>query len=997
MIATTMSWTSVFAYYNPYEEALSAIEDNAAYYIKTDWGGVTYYLKTDGTLTSSKTLAGVFKFRKTPGGAFCPYGFRIDSGGIRFTNPHGPYDSELNYGRLNTTTQDRVDWDTQVLYLNTDGVYAIRSTNAEGGDEPGNWSYVADTYWTVNEGPLAEYNFWMVYMWQLEKKYNADEVKQLEQASISMQSWINTIQAEAGLVKNASQYTSNAKDPVEGSYEALLDGEYETFFHSTWHGGEYDPQADHYLQAELKEPTQKFQFYYKRRSQNNNNRPTTIVISASNDGKNFTDKQTINSGLPTEESVTDYISDVINLGAAYKYVRFTVTATNNGDKVGDHVFFTFSEFYMMPNTSAIANALAMLKANTPTYAVDLAQFNSIQQALAQMMGAVMVTYKLVEADGTVVSTKEVIQEPYSNVAVPEEFLGIDYYDYKVTGTIGNKDCEIIIKRTYKQGLVLALSDLRNDKAYTITCDRGKFLTKDGYLASTAHGSLKNAEPSTFAIINSGGNYYLYSVADGKFVTNTGALANIPPNGAKDAIIMDAQTVPYFLYRFNEDDAYLNTNGDDPYGYVINDWTTPDPGNRYYMIAVADFDPTSALATLGQIVEVYFDVVFNGEIIKTATTAAIIGGPIPDVPAELDNGLINLPQPLGTVTKANQHIRINATSRTPFEFTTDFNNPQWYNMTIRGNWFVFYDIINIYYYPRQDVSDMIKMTDEYQWAFGGNPYSVIVYNRACDFTSSLTYSPNNEVYIDDGIHRWDAFANEDGIILKVPGSNHSCINQYNGGGGPLFIWDDARALTDDGCTLRILPVPQISSYSLTVDEMGYATLYLPFAVAPDRTSGADIEAYTGKITKRDNCTYLALKELPSEVIPKNTPVVLKAQPGEYTFHKENDVAWTADNDLWGTYEELSSDVRSYTLDKPGSDPVGFYRNPSGVIKPFSAYVYYHNYNDVYAFCFNEDDAVGIEAIDNGQQTTDNEIYNLAGQRLSKMQKGIYIVKGKKVLR
>ena len=44
--------------------------------------------------------------------------------------------------------------------------------------------------------------------------------------------------------------------------------------------------------------------------------------------------------------------------------------------------------------------------------------------------------------------------------------------------------------------------------------------------------------------------------------------------------------------------------------------------------------------------------------------------------------------------------------------------------------------------------------------------------------------------------------------------------------------------------------------------------------------------------------------------------------------------------------------------------------------------------------------GIKTIDNGQQTTDNRrqsIYNLAGQRLNKMQKGINIVGGRKVLK
>ena len=50
-----------------------------------------------------------------------------------------------------------------------------------------------------------------------------------------------------------------------------------------------------------------------------------------------------------------------------------------------------------------------------------------------------------------------------------------------------------------------------------------------------------------------------------------------------------------------------------------------------------------------------------------------------------------------------------------------------------------------------------------------------------------------------------------------------------------------------------------------------------------------------------------------------------------------------------------------------------------------------------FVFEDEDATGIQTIDNGQQTTEGAIYNLAGQRLNKMQKGINIVNGKKILK
>lgn len=60
--------------------------------------------------------------------------------------------------------------------------------------------------------------------------------------------------------------------------------------------------------------------------------------------------------------------------------------------------------------------------------------------------------------------------------------------------------------------------------------------------------------------------------------------------------------------------------------------------------------------------------------------------------------------------------------------------------------------------------------------------------------------------------------------------------------------------------------------------------------------------------------------------------------------------------------------------------------------------YNNDNEFYKYTFTTDNADGIKSIDNGKLTIDNggEIYNLAGQRLQKMQKGINIIGGKKIL-
>jgi len=66
-----------------------------------------------------------------------------------------------------------------------------------------------------------------------------------------------------------------------------------------------------------------------------------------------------------------------------------------------------------------------------------------------------------------------------------------------------------------------------------------------------------------------------------------------------------------------------------------------------------------------------------------------------------------------------------------------------------------------------------------------------------------------------------------------------------------------------------------------------------------------------------------------------------------------------------------------------------------IKAFRAYIDAQESAGVKMFI--DGIATGIETIDNGQLTMDNGvIYNLAGQRVNKAQKGLFIVNGKKVI-
>ena len=116
--------------------------------------------------TSDIDEAGVFKFEKTAGNQW-EYGFWLKTNNA-FSNPAGA--DSFNTGSLNKYDKDRrPDWEAQVFFDNGAGLFAVRSTNAPYNNETSGWNWIGNTYWTVNEGPLAEYSWEPQFVWNLEK------------------------------------------------------------------------------------------------------------------------------------------------------------------------------------------------------------------------------------------------------------------------------------------------------------------------------------------------------------------------------------------------------------------------------------------------------------------------------------------------------------------------------------------------------------------------------------------------------------------------------------------------------------------------------------------------------------------------------------------------------------------------------------------------------------------------------------------------------------
>lgn len=177
------------------------------------------------------------------------------------------------------------------------------------------------------------------------------------------------LQQKYGLIQETSKFDCNAIQQTEGSLNNLLDNKYDTYFHSAWQA-QYGANERHYLQAEVSQPVKEFSFYFKKRHNNNNNRPVDMTIQGSVDGVNYNDIARINSGFPVLESEQAYLSDVITAPEACKFFRFVINETNNNALTSGYPFFTYSEFYILPNNAEVAEKIGIHKAARNVLAVN---------------------------------------------------------------------------------------------------------------------------------------------------------------------------------------------------------------------------------------------------------------------------------------------------------------------------------------------------------------------------------------------------------------------------------------------------------------------------------------------------------------------------------------------------------------------------------------------------------------------------------------------------
>ena len=198
--------------------------------------------------------------------------------------------------------------------------------------------------------------------------------------------------ANDGLITDASQLSSNAVEPTEGSLAALIDNDRSTFFHTTW--TEMNTTGDlHYLQVDLRASYKQIVLKYTKRQDNNSGTPVKLHVYATN----TPDAADSWEDLGIQTCTYDYESGQtgilpLSLGNVYRHVRLTVEETADNKKSNGNLFFYWSELhaYHRPckadvldeaKRSALTTAMAQAKKEMDAGQETGETANALQDAL----------------------------------------------------------------------------------------------------------------------------------------------------------------------------------------------------------------------------------------------------------------------------------------------------------------------------------------------------------------------------------------------------------------------------------------------------------------------------------------------------------------------------------------------------------------------------------------------------------------------------------------
>lgn len=208
------------------------------------------------------------------------------------------------------------------------------------------------------------------------------------------------------------------------------------------------------------------------------------------------------------------------------------------------------------------------------------------------------------------------------------------------------------------------------------------------------------------------------------------------------------------------------------------------------------------------------------------------------------------------------------------------------------------------------------------------------------------------------------------------------------GSSVVAWNNTENTGASAWVIEEIDVTTVS-HTLTIGEAGWASLVLGY----NATIPADVKAYAVSAIGTGSATLTEI----TDAIPAGEAVLLNGAAGTYNFAVAESAAAVADNKLEGTVFNtniakaawilgLNEGVAGlYTVTLDQEEGTAFTNNA------FKAYLPKTSTEGALRL------EIGTTSIENAivGENGNAAIFDLSGRRVSKMQKGIYIVNGKKV--
>lgn len=195
-----------------YDKAIATIKDGESYRIFTEIGETKYFLDENGYISDDASKAATFILNKVEAeGTYYTTGWDL---GCKFTNPDtGGQTTFTNDGHIHAGDQNRTDWERQVFFMNEEGLFAVRATNAN------NVAWGSNTYWDVftqeESLPEAGYSLEPSYVWQLAGHIDLTDLDVV----------IDKLQAQIAATETYDD-PNNIVETVNGQLEALKTADY---------------------------------------------------------------------------------------------------------------------------------------------------------------------------------------------------------------------------------------------------------------------------------------------------------------------------------------------------------------------------------------------------------------------------------------------------------------------------------------------------------------------------------------------------------------------------------------------------------------------------------------------------------------------------------------------------------------------------------------------------------------------------------------------------